>query len=183
MSTLFVNNLNTATGTTITIPTGKTLVGTDNSSIVAPGMVVQYQHTTLAGGSDTSTTTSFTDTGNQVTITPKFSNSKIFGIFSHVMRIGHGTSHTRADLRVLVTGDVSDEAYISNFVGEESQDAGKDPINNYGGSFTYTVASTAAKTFKLQFRKASGSANEAGSIYYKWYTGTTHTFTVMEIAQ
>ena len=30
MSTLFVNNLNTASGSTITIPTGKTLVGTDS---------------------------------------------------------------------------------------------------------------------------------------------------------
>ena len=183
MSTLFVNNLNTATGTTITIPTGKQLIGTDNSSIVAPGMVVQYQHTTLAGGGDQSTATAYTDTGNQITITPKFSNSKIFGIFSHVMRIGHGVSHTRADLRVLVTGDVSDTAWATNYVGEESQDDGKDPINNYGGSFTYTVASTNAKTFKLQFRKANAGSGEAGTIYYKWYSGSTHTFTVMEIAQ
>ena len=159
------------------------LTGTLAEARFPVGSVVQFQHTTLAGGSATSTATAYTDTGNQVTITPKFSNSKIFGIFSHVMRIGHGTSHTRADLRVLVTGDVSDEAYLSNYVGEESQDSGKDPINNYGGSFTYTVASTAAKTFKLQFRKAAAAANEAGNIYYKWYTGTTHTFTVMEIKQ
>jgi hypothetical protein len=72
---------------------------------------------------------------------------------------------------------------LSLYVGEESQDSGKDPINNYGGSFTYQVASTAAKTFKLQFRKAAAGASEAGNIYYKWYTGSTHTFTVMEIAQ
>ena len=35
MSTLFVNNLNTASGTTITIPTGKQLIGTDTNSIKA----------------------------------------------------------------------------------------------------------------------------------------------------
>ena len=99
------------------------------------------------------------------------------------MRIGNGASHTRADLRILVTGDVSDEAWRTNFVGEEGNDGGKDPINNYGGSFTYTVASTAAKTFKLQFRKAAASTGEAGNIYYKWYDGTTHTMTAMEIAQ
>ena len=46
MSTLFVNNLNTASGTTITVPTGKTLVGTDTGSITAPGMVLQVQYTT-----------------------------------------------------------------------------------------------------------------------------------------
>ena len=159
------------------------LTGTLAEDRFPVGSVVQFQHATLAGGSAISTATAYTDTGNNVTITPKFSNSKIFGVFSHVMRIGYGASHTRADLRVLVTGDVSDEAYLSNFVGEESRDVGKDPINNYGGSFTYTVASTAAKTFKLQFRKASASSAEAGNIYYKWYTGTTHTFTVMEIKQ
>jgi len=124
MSTLFVNNLNTASGSTITIPTGKKLVGTDSNSIKAPDMVVQYQHTTLAGGSATSTATAWTDTGNQLTITPKYNNSKIFVCFSHVMRIGNGTAHTRADLRVLVTGDVSDEAWRTYYVGEESQDGG-----------------------------------------------------------
>jgi len=159
------------------------LTGTLAEDRFPVGSIVQFQHATLAGGSAISTATSYTDTGNNVTITPKFSNSKIFGVFSHVMRIGHGSAHTRADLRVLVTGDVSDEAYLSTYVGEESQDSGKDPINNYGGSFTYTVASTAAKTFKLQFRKAAAGSNEAGNIYYKWYTGTTHTFTVMEIKQ
>ena len=163
--------------------TATKLTGTLAEARFPAGSIVQYQHTTLAGGGDSSTSTAYSDTGNQVTITPKFSNSKIFGVFSHVMRITNGTAHTRADLRVLVTGDVSDEAWLTNYVGEESQDGGKDPINNYGGSFTYQVASTAAKTFKLQFRKAAGAANEAGTIYYKWYTGSTHTFTVMEIKQ
>ena len=46
MSTLFVNNLNTASGTTITIPTGKTLVATDSKTFRAPGMVIQETFTT-----------------------------------------------------------------------------------------------------------------------------------------
>ena len=41
MSTLLVNNLNTATGTTITIPTGKKLVVTDEGGLAVPGTVVQ----------------------------------------------------------------------------------------------------------------------------------------------
>ena len=40
MSTLFVNNLNTASGTTITIPTGKTLKSTD-TPIVGAGNIIQ----------------------------------------------------------------------------------------------------------------------------------------------
>ena len=37
MSTLLVNNLNTASGSTITVPTGKNLVVTDAGSLYAPG--------------------------------------------------------------------------------------------------------------------------------------------------
>ena len=76
MSTLFVNNLNTASGTDITIPTGKKLIGTDAQSIVAPEMVVQ----TVSSGAFTSTvtisSTSFTATGHTVAITAKRANSR-----------------------------------------------------------------------------------------------------------
>ncbi len=76
MSTLFVNNLNTASGSTITIPTGKTLVGTDAQSIVAPEMVVQ----TVSSGAFTTTVTisatTFTATGHTVAITAKRANSR-----------------------------------------------------------------------------------------------------------
>ena len=70
MSTLFVNNLNTASGTEITIPTGKKLVVTDNGGIDAPGMIVNVatEHT------DTSTSTnstSYVTTNLQLTYTPK----------------------------------------------------------------------------------------------------------------
>ena len=37
MSTLFVNNLNTASGSTITVPTGKKLVVTDTGGLVLKG--------------------------------------------------------------------------------------------------------------------------------------------------
>ena len=37
MSTLFVNNLNTASGSTITVPTGKKLVVTDTGGLAVPG--------------------------------------------------------------------------------------------------------------------------------------------------
>ena len=79
MSTLFVNNLNTASGSTITIPTGKTLVGTDTASIKAPGNVIQVVTKTF--GDQTTVTsygTTYTDvTNGTIAITPKFNNSQI----------------------------------------------------------------------------------------------------------
>ena len=78
MSTLFVNNLNTASGSTITVPTGKRIVGTDNSSIVAPGMIVQIANGTTGVVSRTaSSSDSYVATSITATITPKFANSLI----------------------------------------------------------------------------------------------------------
>ena len=78
MSTLFVNNLNTASGTDITVPTGKKLVVTDTGGLQVPGTVVQMvslSDTTLTRAASTST--SFVASNITNTITPKFSNSKI----------------------------------------------------------------------------------------------------------
>ena len=81
MSTLFVNNLNTASGTTITVPTGKKLVVTDSGGVTAPGMVLQTlnnQHT----GQESTASGSFVATSLNLSITPKFNTSKILVKFS-----------------------------------------------------------------------------------------------------
>ena len=80
MSTLFVNNLNTASGSTITLPTGKQLIGTDTNSIKAPGMVVQfaYRDPTAAFIAQASAASdSYVNSNISVTITPKYANSVI----------------------------------------------------------------------------------------------------------
>ena len=81
MSTLFVNNLNTASGSTITVPTGKTLVVTDGGGVTAPGMVLQTVNATHATQTST-TSASFVATALNASITPKFSSSKILVRFS-----------------------------------------------------------------------------------------------------
>ena len=67
MSTLFVNNLNTASGSTITVPTGKKLVGTDGGGISAPGMIVQIKET-VSTATYSTTSTSYVATGVIVSI-------------------------------------------------------------------------------------------------------------------
>ena len=76
MSTLYVNNISSETGTTITIPTGKKLIVTDAGGFTSPGSVIQVvnqRHTTY---SSTNSNT-YSNTGIQVSITPKFVTSKI----------------------------------------------------------------------------------------------------------
>ena len=78
-STLKINNLDTASGTDITIPTGKKLVVTDTGGVKVPGTIVQVQTTQAHhnGITDLTTQTFAAIAGMSVTITPKFANSKI----------------------------------------------------------------------------------------------------------
>ena len=74
-STLKINNLDTATGSTITIPTGKTLKATD-TPIVGTGNIIQVVQAHALGSALTSSG-SFVASGIDVDITPKFASSKI----------------------------------------------------------------------------------------------------------
>ena len=77
-STLKINNLDTATGTTITIPTGKQLIVTDTGGVRVPGSVIQVVNAEkLDSAATNSAMPGWVDTGLSCTITPKASNSKI----------------------------------------------------------------------------------------------------------
>ena len=76
MSTLFVNNLNTASGSTITVPSGKTLKSTD-TPFIGSGNVIQMKSTYSTGGALTTTSTSYVGSGITVAITPKSATSII----------------------------------------------------------------------------------------------------------
>jgi len=94
MSTLFVNNLNTASGSTITVPTGKTIIGTDIGSIKAPGTPIQVVHTTIQTHPQYSST-SYVATDVEVAITPKFADSKFLleAVYSGGTNAGNSNSH------------------------------------------------------------------------------------------
>ena len=77
-STLKINNLDTASGTTITIPTGKTLVGTDEGTIRTPGTILQVKQTYFQTQATFSASGAFVSNINlDCSITPKSSSSKI----------------------------------------------------------------------------------------------------------
>ena len=166
MGTLYVNTINEQT-------TG--------NGIKIPGHMVQAQHGTLAGSGDTTTSTSYIDQGLTINITPKYDDSKIFVSFSFSVRI-RKSAHTRIDLRLLESGD-STEIWKEVYVGRENAVDDGDPIINFSGTGVYTTSDTNQKTFKMQVRKANGTSNESGDIYYKWFTGSVYTIQAVEIAQ
>ena len=185
MSTLFVNNLNTASGSTITIPTGKQLVGTDINSIKAPGMIVQVQsaQTSVQLTLNSSQSTQ-TDVGLSVTITPKYSNSKIY-----VIATGNGYAASSGDNplhRIVrtVSGTATSIA-ATDYMMYSGHGAGTGGA--YCQSVMDTAQSTAAHEYKIQIRSDTGS----GTVYFNVRDsagGTSEeaqlsTIMVMEIAQ
>ena len=70
MSTLFVNNLNTASGDTITLPTGKKILGVDAGSIGGKGNIVNVTFGTHNTTGLSTTSTSFVNyTNSNITVT------------------------------------------------------------------------------------------------------------------
>ena len=177
MSTLFVNNLNTASGTTITVPTGKQLIGTDINSIKAPGMVIQMQNAVLPGGNAQTSAGSFIDTGLSCNITPKYSNSKILILVHYVISVVTASSHARCDFRCIENGS-STQIYRMDYHGQDG--TVNNTQRNMSGSGVFTCSNTNQLTFKTQVQKANGTE---GTIYYRWYSESIHTMQLLEIAQ
>ena len=159
---------------------------TSGNGVHIPGHVVQVQHGTMAGLSNTlSSQLSYVSTGLSVSITPKFSNSKFLVIASQIIGVsGTGTNTAaRYDLRIReVNISSGTDIWVGRYVGTDSQESGNLSVVS-GIHGYYTASSTNALTFNTQIREAGGSDGSAGTIYYNWYNGGTATITVMEIAQ
>ena len=178
-STLKINNLDTASGTDITVASGKT--------IKAAGMIVQVQ----SGQLDTQFTMSSnqstqTDVGLSVTITPKYSNSKLF-----VQATGNTYSSQYNDNplhRIVRTvGGVATSIAATDYMTYSQNNSG-----GQGGAYVQSVMdtaqSTAAHEYKIQIRSDLGSNTVYFNVNDTNNQGVSEeaqrsTIMVMEIAQ
>ena len=173
-SRLHVNSIQAITGDTVNVTSGH--------KFHAPGHVVQVVHDTQSGNNNSSSGTSWTDTGLSVSITPTSSSSKILVFVSTIVAVNDSTTNVaRIDLR-LTNADASDIQFQSIYQGTDYQQTGNlSSLSSAHGYFS--PASTAQQTYKLQARLAAGSTTQGEFIYLSWYTGSTQTITAMEIAQ
>jgi len=172
-SRLHVNSIQAITGDTVNVTSGH--------KFHAPGHVVQVVHDTQSGNNNSSSGTSWTDTGLSVSITPTSSSSKILVFVSTIVAVNDSTTNVaRIDLR-LTNADASDIQFQSIYQGTDYQQTGNlSSLSSAHGYFS--PASTAQQTYKLQARLAAGSTTQGEYIYLSWYTGSTQTITAMEIA-
>ena len=185
-STLKINNLDTASGSTITIPTGKQLIGTDTNSIKAPGMIVQVVSGQLDNQLTLSTNrTTKTDTGLSVTITPKYSNSKLFVQATGNTYSSHYNDNPLHYIIRTVSGTATSIGATDYMTYSQNNSGGQGGA--YVQSVMDTAQSTAAHEYKIQIR----SDSDGGTVYFNVRDSAggigdeaqRSTIMVMEIAQ
>lgn len=179
-SKIKVDQIQTGDGTG-TIALQNQLSGMTSASMPT-GSVVQHVNSSLSGSGSSTSATAWIDTGLSITITPKLSSSNLVVFFTQGIGINKGTDPTaRVDWGLYC---VSPSVIIANnaFIGTEGLNTAGTARIQIAGSGTYNNTSTAAKTFKVQVRKANGAASECGLLYYQWYNGGKHTMQVFEVA-
>ena len=187
-STLKINNLDTASGTTITIPTGKTLVGTDSGSVKAPGTVIQVQ-TNIFNTETGTTSNSFSATGGTVTITPKYATSHILvGVQGILYLFGNSqTAEPRAGLKLYRSEGGGSDVEIKSFLDSGGYTVKHEySANNHWESvplyltYKHDVDTTLEVVYKLYF---SNAANTGLVRFCQGSANNSLTMTAMEIAQ
>ena len=182
MSTLFVNNLNTASGSTITVPTGKQLIVTDEGGVRVPGNVLQTvfaEHESAVNVNSAG----YINSGLTATITPKSTSSKILINVSMSVSVrglaGHDAGLGFRILRggsAIWTSTTSYRNYI--YVGTTSSSSdfrGTDTIIRLD-----SPSSTSALTYSIQGVGYNAGSN---SNIFMQTDGNHSSIILMEIAQ
>ena len=166
MSTLFVNNLNTASGSTITVPTGKKLVGTDGGAISAPGMVVQQvRYVNISATPIQTSSTSNVATGIKVTITPKASGNKI--LVQSFLGMVHKQSAGNVEIKLYLDGSqmTGTGVYWGGYMNAGTNTA---DYSSRVGSLEYTTTNTNALLFELYAK-----VNDGNNVYIHHGNGSS----------
>lgn len=174
MSTLAVNTITTQTGDTVTLPTGKKIIGTDAGSIVAPGSVIQITHGRLSNtvvATGVSGSDYIYDIGLSASITPKFSNSNILiNVNMYVGGDQTGASAYQQSYLIYKNGSELDEVNGDEVGGRRGVPGSinmYDPtgagatqyaLHRLGGThMDYNVGATATQTYSIRTRSYSSA--------------------------
>ena len=158
VSTLKTNTIQAATGSTINIATGTNLSGAAGS-IVSPGQVIQ----TISTGTIAATTISsaaWADTNYTLSITPKFSNSKILFQFTNHVRVNGDGDKIRGGIRIKRTVSSTDTT-VWNTDGSTEAIQVRNATNEHDTlaavTFLDSPATTSSVTYTVQGYKQTGN--------------------------
>lgn len=174
MSTLYTDNIRANNASQITLPTGQKIVGTDSGSIVAPGQIIQFvqAETSNLSPRPTVTSTSYVDSGYSLSITPKFSTSKIYCNFNASAHCGSGSY-----LYGVFRRNGTDLLQAQFALGAANQ------WEMIGMNFADSPASTSAVTYTLGVKVSGGTGYLGWTGSYSSPDTNFQGWTLMEIAQ
>ena len=184
MSTLFVNNLNTASGSTITVPTGKKIVVTDAGGVVAPNQIIQTTQKANAAAHSNSSPGNWADTNYQHTITPVYSNSLIEMIMHIPFRLNGSATYLRGGFRFYrdISGGAS--SLILNSTSNYEQFQVRNASNEHDGIASFHFLDNPSTTSAVTYRAQSYIHNDSGAGYIQsWDANVGGNIILREIAQ
>lgn len=176
MSTLAVNTIQAQTGTNISMTSGHTMQPNLHSSTVFPaGHVIQLLHTSHSTEKSMSNT-SWANTDLQLSITPKFSTSKIYVLYIMQFRILSTNSDSGIGFRLLRNGTVVEQATTT--YDNYTYDGGGQTEHRGSDTETYldSPATTSTLTYGIQGNPYSGTVRVHSD-------NNRSRITLMEIAQ
>ena len=155
MSTLKVNNIDTQTGTTISVASGKVLT--------APGHVIQTIYSSITSP-ETTTSTSYVNTSLAATITPTSSSSKILVMVNAAMYANGVGTHAIASI---FRGDVSgtDLGNGTYGIGSAYTGSGGAAVKAYVCcAILDSPNTTSATTYTVAIKKSGGTYSSILSV-------------------
>lgn len=165
-------------------------VGADalSSSAIAAGdlpansilQVVNTINTTTGISIDTST---FTDTGIQVQITPSSTSSKIL-LLVNIGDIYKNNNNTSVATRINASDGSTTYGVTSLATYNATTGSAPNAVAGASASFLYSPSTTSQITYKLQFASTNGSGGDKG-INFRWgsaYPLVSTSMTALEIA-
>lgn len=182
MSTLKTNTIQASTGSTISLTSGHKISG-DAGAISAPGQIIQTVHLTSQSVNST-TSTSFVQIGDTLSITPTSSSSKILITMYYVMRhVGNTYSVAAAIGRGTANNNLANIQGIVRHPNFNSYTSSTSHTNQHQLTIVYldSPATTSTRHYGLMAHVNNGTAtlnpNADGA------PEDCHTITLQEIAQ
>ena len=176
MSTLFVNNLNTASGSSMTLASGKTLDASAGTLKPSANQIIQYRHrNTITNGFSTTSGTFVDVTDYYIDITPT-SATNVLRFAVNVWHLPTGNTNGYSRFQIVDSNNSDAKWNELNFIGSAGYlDQGWQNL-----PICHTAAATTTNTMRLQLQvRVTGG----GTCNLNWSGNERKTLEVMEIAQ
>ena len=181
MSTIKVNNIQSRTGNaisftsgdTITIPSGATLTNNGTANFGKIGQVVQGSLSSLV----TTSSSTFSDTGLNASITPSSTSSKIL-VFVNLNGAGKQNNNTRAEFKLL--RGTTDITGINSIVGS-TNDSSENYVGTVSTTFLDSPSSTSSTNYKIQINSTNNLGIAVLNNYVTGINSSVSYITLMEV--